>query len=142
MPKIIKLKESDLVNIIKRVIKEDGYGISRFENPKMMGSFKNKKPSLLQRGLNMAKDWYEGGYSEKDNDTLSRIKNVIKTQPELVEIIRTDNGKTTARIAGSFVMIDKNNSKISVDQQELKLGDYIDSDIEHILDLLDSIDRF
>lgn len=141
MGKKIRLTERELINLVQRIIKEDGYGISRFENPKMMGSFKDNRPSLIQRGVSKVKDFFTGSYNEEDFEQLKKIKSIIRNPPfdGAVEILRHNDSSVMFRAAGRIVYVDKDKPSIELNHKELKLGDKEDVEIEirHIIGLLD-----
>ena len=141
MGKKIRLTERELINLVQRIIKEDGYGISRFENPKMMGSFKDNRPSLIQRGVSKVKDFFTGSYNEEDFEQLKKIKSIIRNPPfdGAVEILRHNDNSVMFRAAGRIVYVDKDKPSIELNHKELKLGDKEDVEIEirHIIGLLD-----
>lgn len=136
MGKKIRLTETELINLVQRIIQEDSY-----EDRKKMGNFQDNKPSLIQRGMSKVKDFFTGGYNQEDFDQLKKIKGIIRNPPfeDAVEIIRDNDEALMLRVAGRFVYINKNNPSIEVNHKELKLGDKEDVEIEirHIMGLLD-----
>ena len=136
MGKKIRLTETELINLVQRIIQEDSY-----EDRKKMGTFKDNRPSLIQRGMSKVKDFFTGGYNEEDFENLKRIKGIIRNPPfdGAVEILRHNDNSVMFRAAGRIVYVDKDKPSIELNHKELKLGDKEDVEIEirHIMGLLD-----
>lgn len=117
MKKVIKLKESDLVKMVKKIMTEDFE--EGFKKPGMLGRFK-------QHGRDFLSAFGVDTSNKEDKSDLERIKMIIKKHPNLVKSVRKkDDNILTAWINNKSLIIDKdeNNPEIIYNGKELVLAD-------------------
>lgn len=95
MKKVIRLTESDLMKIVKKVIKEEG-----FKDPSMFDKAKQQGRSILSAfGIDTS--------NKDDMNTLEKIRKIIREYPDLVTSIRKTNNSITAWINNKALIVDK-----------------------------------
>ena len=82
------------------------------------------KPSKFNKMVGKVKDYFTP-QSKKDKETFEKILKIVENPPfeDIVTILRTEKNKITARIRGSYVVVDMNNMTVSVDHEVLDFDD-------------------